>query len=430
MPSMPTTNQPRTCPDCGAAIPADAPAGLCAKCMLRVGFEGSLAARTSAPTASTAEPATKPAPPEIADLQPHFPQLAFRELIGRGGMGAVYQAQQLGLDRDVAVKILPPEMSRSADFAQRFTREAQALARLNHPHIVSIHDVGRAGDYYYFVMEFVEGVNLRQAIHSGALSPAQSLAIVTQICDALQYAHDEGVVHRDIKPENILLDKRGRVKIADFGLAKLLGQEPATDAITAHQQVMGTPRYMAPEQMQGLHAADHRADIYSLGVVFYELLTGEPPIGRFSPPSQKVQVDMRIDEVVLRTLEREPDLRYQRASDVKTAIEQLTSELKVPRPTGHRTAEADADSDLPRRAAHAIAGVFGAMMSAAGVAMAVYAWIAVGAENRQFWGWFGVAIVTLVVGITTATLTIVEFRRDHARSRSAERSPHSERTSS
>jgi hypothetical protein len=175
-------------------------------------------------------------------------------------------------------------------------------------------------------MEYVDGVNLRQAIRSGGTSPQQALAIVPQICDALQFAHDEGIVHRDIKPENILVDKRGRVKIADFGLAKLLGQAPSDVSLTGTQQVMGTLRYMAPEQMEGSKAVDHRADIYSLGVVFYELLTGEVPVGRFAPPSKKVQIDVRLDEVVLRALEEKPEQRYQHASEVKTAVENVTSQ--------------------------------------------------------------------------------------------------------
>ena len=173
-------------------------------------------------------------------------------------------------------------------------------------------------------MEYVDGVNLRQAIQSGGVDPKEALAIVPQICDALQFAHDEGIVHRDIKPENILVDKRGRVKIADFGLAKLLGRSPGDVALTATQQVMGTLRYMAPEQMDGTKAVDHRADIYSLGVVFYELLTGELPIGRFAPPSKKVEIDVRLDEVVLRALENEPERRYQHASEVKTDVEDIT----------------------------------------------------------------------------------------------------------
>jgi hypothetical protein len=197
------------------------------------------------------------------------------------------------------------------------------MAQLSHPNIVTVFDFGQAGGLYYFVMEYVDGANLRQLMHAGTLAPKEALAIIPQICDALQYAHDEGVVHRDIKPENILIDKKGRVKVADFGLSKLLGGDAADIALTGTHQVMGTVRYMAPEQMQGTRHVDHRADIYSLGVVIYELLTGEVPMGRFEPPSHRVQLDIRLDEVVLRTLEREPDRRYQKASEIKTDVESI-----------------------------------------------------------------------------------------------------------
>src|SRR3712207_4528778 len=213
-------------------------------------------------------------------------------------MGVVYKARHRGLDRLVALKILPPEVSDAPGFAERFIREARALARLSHPNIVAVHDFGQGGGQYYLLMEYVDGTNLRSLMGAGRLPPAEALAIVPQLCDALQYAHDEGIVHRDIKPENILLDRRGRVKVADFGLAKLVGQEHLDVSITATHQVLGTLRYMAPEQMESSHAVDHRCDIYSLGVVFYELLTGEVPAGRFPPPSKKVQVDVRLDEVV------------------------------------------------------------------------------------------------------------------------------------
>jgi len=146
---------------------------------------------------------------------------------------------------------------------------------------------------------------------------------VPQVCEALQYAHEEGVVHRDIKPENILLDKRGNVKIGDFGLAKILDVPPTAYTLTQPQQKMGAPHYMAPEQVDGAHQVDHRADIYSLGVVFYEMLTGQLPIGRFPPPSQKVHVDFRLDNVVLRSLEHEPERRYQHASEIKTDVESI-----------------------------------------------------------------------------------------------------------
>ena len=239
-------------------------------------------------------------------------------------MGAVYKARQPGLDRLVALKILPPEIAREPSFAERFTREARALARLSHSNIVTIHDSGQAGGFFYLVMEYVAGVNLREAILNGKLTAKEALLIVPQICDALQYAHDEGVVHRDIKPENVLIDGKGQVKVADFGLAKLLENGSEAAALTGAYQVMGTPRYMAPEQMEGAHDVDHRADIYSLGVVFYELLTGELPLGRFAPPSEKARIDARLDEVVLRTLEKEPGRRYQNASEIKTDVELIS----------------------------------------------------------------------------------------------------------
>jgi tRNA A-37 threonylcarbamoyl transferase component Bud32 len=263
-------------------------------------------------------------PPSVEELAARFPQLEIIELIGKGGMGAVYKARQPDLDRLVALKILPREIGADPAFSERFTREARALAKLSHPNIVTVYDFGRTADgLFYFLMELVDGINLRQAIRAGSMSPKEALAIVPQICDALQFAHDERIVHRDIKPENVLLDKKGRVKIADFGLAKLLGKAPSDVSLTGTQQVMGTLRYMAPEQLEGSKTVDHRADIYSLGVVFYELLTGEVPVGRFAPPSKKVQIDVRLDEVVLRALEEKPEQRYQHASDIKTEVESI-----------------------------------------------------------------------------------------------------------
>jgi len=265
-------------------------------------------------------------PPKPVDLAKFFPQLEILELLGKGGMGAVYKARQPALDRLVAVKILPPEIGTDPAFAERFTREARALAKLSHQNIVSVFDFGQANGQYYFMMEYVDGANLRHVIETGAIKPEEALAVVPQICEALQFAHDEGIVHRDIKPENILLDKQGRVKIADFGLAKLLGKAPGESTLTGTHQAMGTLHYMAPEQMQGAAAVDHRADIYSLGVVFYEMLTGELPLGRFEPPSKKVQIDVRLDDVVLRSLESAPARRYQHASDVKTEVEAIVGD--------------------------------------------------------------------------------------------------------
>jgi tRNA A-37 threonylcarbamoyl transferase component Bud32 len=256
-------------------------------------------------------------------LAPHFPHLEILSLLGQGGMGAVYKARQVKLDRLVALKILPAEWGRDPAFSERFAREARALARLNHPHIVSVHDFGEAGGHFFLLMEFVDGANVRQLLQAGPLEPALALSVIPQICDALQYAHEEGVVHRDVKPENILVDKRSRVKIADFGLAKLVGTSRASFTLTGTHQVMGTVDYMAPEQRNRPQEVDHRADIYSLGVVFYEMLTGELPLGRFAPPSQVAAVDGRLDEVVFRSLEREPERRYQHASDIKSELDSI-----------------------------------------------------------------------------------------------------------
>ena len=243
-------------------------------------------------------------------------------------MGAVYKARQPKLDRFVALKIL---LRRHEDgkgdvaFAQRFAREARALARLNHPNIVAVYDYGEAGGYPFLVMEYVEGLTLRQLLQHGKLAPEEALAIVPKICEALQFAHQKGIVHRDIKPENILLDKAGQVKITDFGIAKVIRPGAPDRSLTGAKDVVGTPHYMAPEQIEEPAKVDHRADIYSLGVVFYEMLTGELPLGKFQPPSKKVQVDVRLDEVVLRALAKEPERRYQQASEVKTAVETIAT---------------------------------------------------------------------------------------------------------
>ena len=321
---MTTTSK---CSQCGADLPNDAPAGICPQCVLKQALGGG-----SDTQASTKPPG--PAP-ELAEIAKYFPQLEILELLPLGGMGAaVYKARQKQLNRVVALKILPTDASRDPSFAERFTREAQALARLNHPNIVSVYDFGLAessaggvsAPLYYFIMEYVDGANLRQMERAGQLTPAEALAIVPKICDALQYAHDEGIVHRDIKPDNILVDKKGRVKLADFGLAKLLGKSQVDFNLTGSQQAMGTLHYMAPEQVEKPLTVDHRADIYSLGVVFYEMLTGELPMGRFALPSQTVHVDVRLDEVVLKTLEKQPDRRYQHVSEVKTAVENVVSQ--------------------------------------------------------------------------------------------------------
>jgi len=268
-------------------------------------------------------------PPTPEELSKIFPRFEILELIGKGGMGAVYKVRQPELDRIVALKILHPEISDTESFSICFTREAKALAKLNHPGIVTIHESGHEGDLYYFLMEFVDGVNLRQLLENGRISPREAMAIVPQICDALQFAHDQGIVHRDIKPENLLLDRLGRVKVADFGIAKLIDtQEPEATTLqsegtmfTDGGKIVGTPQYMAPEQGSQPSEVDHRADIFALGVVFYQMLTGELPEKDLQPPSQKITLDVRLDQIVLRALEQDPELRFSNATEMKTRIE-------------------------------------------------------------------------------------------------------------
>ena len=275
---------------------------------------------SSKPTVQSQGRRGAPAPADIAAL---FPQLEIIEILGQGGMGVVYKARQKSLDRLVAVKVLTPRPDDNGAFTARFNREAHALARLQHPNIVTIHDSGEAGEYYYFVMEYVDGTDLRQLMSSGAMPPEQALTIVPSICDALEYAHEEGIAHRDIKPENILIDRKGRVKIADFGIAKLLEPSQTDYTLTSPLQMIGTMHYMAPEQIERPSEVDHRADIYALGVVFYEMLTGELPLGRFPLPSECMPIDTRLDDVVLQALEKEPARRYQRISEIRTRVEAI-----------------------------------------------------------------------------------------------------------
>ena len=306
---------PRICSQCSTPVTEELPGGLCPPCLLKI------AKRPRSEAATMRSQSFVPrmnVTPSIEDLARKFPELEIIELVGQGGMGAVYKARQRNLDRLVALKIFLYR-SNDPEFAERFKREAQALGRLSHPNIVAVHNFGIRENMHFLVMEFVDGLNLRQVTEEERLDPAHAIQLVPELCDALQYAHSEGVIHRDIKPENILLDTRGRIKIADFGLAKIAGTG-ADAGLTYTQQVMGTWNYMAPEQKERPTEVDHRADIYSLGVVIYEMLTGELPLGRFQAPSAKVAIDTRLDEVVMRALEKEPERRYQHASEFKSGF--------------------------------------------------------------------------------------------------------------
>ena len=304
----------RICRRCHTPLPVELPSGACPEC----------GSSLDAPPFSdgTEEPLSPPTP---ADLAPLFAGLEIMEVAGHGGMGTIYKARQPQLDRFVALKILSPELGKDQTFAEHFSREAQALAKLNHSNIVRIFDFGQAGGFYYFLMEYVDGLTLLNLIQQKLPQVGEAQRIVIEICHALQYAHDEGIVHRDVKPSNIMLDKKGRVKITDFGLARLIKKSRKDSAAGGQGAVfMGTPQYMAPEQVDNPGQVDRRADIYALGVVLYEMLTGELPASEAEPPSQKARVDPRLDEIVMRALEKAPRRRYQNANAFRAAVEEAT----------------------------------------------------------------------------------------------------------
>lgn len=268
---------------------------------------------------SSRHPAAPTSTDELNELVPGY---HFVEHLESGGMGAVYKAVQKSLNRTVAVKVLSKLQSDRQGFKERFKREAQALAQLNHPHIVDVHDFGETRDgQLYYIMEFVVGTDLFHLARVAPPSPRKLLQIFLQVCEALQYAHDHGVVHRDIKPANILLDERGNAKVADFGLAKIL--EPNAPDFTATGTTIGTPDYIAPEAMDPTFKIDHRVDVYALGVTLYEMLTGHPPRGRWEAPSTCCGADKRLDGIVGRALHPDPARRYQRVADMAQALQGL-----------------------------------------------------------------------------------------------------------
>jgi len=262
--------------------------------------------------------------PELESVAEKFPDLEILEFVGRGGMGVVYAARQRELGRMVALKVIPEDSERRPEFAERFRREACAMAMLSHPNIVAIHDFGQTetGSWPFILMEYVEGGDLHSILEKGKLPEDEAMIVVMKICDALDYAHAQGVVHRDIKPSNILVDTAGELKVSDFGLAKVTAEDRRDYSLTLSLQVVGTEAYMSPEQLKPEGEVDHRADIYSLGIMFYQMLTGELPRGAFPLPSKMVtSLDERLDSVVHRLLQPKPGKRFQKVKDLKSEVE-------------------------------------------------------------------------------------------------------------
>ena len=266
---------------------------------------------------------SKQPPPSVEDLNALIPDYEFLYLIDRGGMGCIYKAKERNLKRIVAVKLLPPSLLKRSAFVQQFKTEAEALAQLNHPNIVRVYRLGQtANGWLYYVMEYVDGPgDLSHLLKDDKLTPAQRLKVVIQVSEALQFAHQHHIVHRDIKPSNILIDANGNAKVADFGLAKMLGPEQFSE-LTRSLGPMGTPEYVAPEALNPKATVDHRADIYSLGVMLYEMLTGRVPKGKWEPPSRR-GADERLDSVVERALQEDPGKRFQEVGEFTAVIEPL-----------------------------------------------------------------------------------------------------------
>src|SRR5436190_8158537 len=257
--------------------------------------------------------------------------------LGEGGMAAVYKAYQPSMERYVAIKVLPRHMASSAEFVARFEREAKLLAQLQHPHILSVFDYGEAEGYTYIVMPLVASGTLADLMKKQRLSLSEIRRIISQVGDALAYAHALGMIHRDIKPSNVLLDERGNCLLTDFGLARMT---EASAKITSSGAIMGTPAYMAPEQGQGT-SVDQRSDLYALGIILYELVTGRVPytaetpiaivfkhISDPLPSARKLNPNLseEMERVLFKALAKNPDDRYQTAEDLVRAVQSAISE--------------------------------------------------------------------------------------------------------
>jgi len=273
-------------------------------------------------------------------------------LLGKGGMASVYRARQVSVDRDVAVKVIRPELAEATDFIKRFEREAKTVASLSHLHILKIFDYGEHGDVVYLVMELLTGGSLAEHIHGGPLPDGETVRLLDQIASALDYAHQKGIIHRDLKPQNVLLDDAGNAFLTDFGLAKILGE---SSALTQSGVAMGTPAYMAPEQWQG-KPLDASADNYALGVIIYEMMTGNLPfqgdtpysmmhmhISEAPPPIRlrRPELPTEVEQVLAKALAKTPDERYRSATT-------LASDLKAA--LGSRTVISDPTPTLSRKA--------------------------------------------------------------------------------
>ncbi|MDQ6880307.1 MAG: serine/threonine protein kinase [Candidatus Dormibacteraeota bacterium] len=318
-------------------------------------------------------PTPAPPPPVATPGQRQIGKYLVKEELGRGGMGAVYLAEQPGLAREVAIKelILSPDADQTA--LARFLQEAQVMARTSHPNLVQVHDLEQIGTANYIVLEFVRGKSLRDRLNLGPIPMPQIFAVMHGVLQALDYAHKHAIVHRDMKPENVLLSDEGHVKVADFGIARLIDDSGAESTATKTGTTVGTPLYMSPEQVAS-SKVDGRSDLYSAGIMFYELIVGQPPFtvsesdGPFTLMAKHVQappqppsvhrpgLDMRLDELILKSLSKRPEERYQSGEEFDEVMSRIADRLC---PGWLRSLEPGADLSkmVPATAAAQVAAV-------------------------------------------------------------------------
>ena len=314
------------------------------------------------PVPNFSVPASAPAPtPAPATQGPQTERrigkyIVKREL-GRGGMGTVYLAEQPGLGREVAIKELILSAVADPTALKRFIQEAQVMARASHPNLVQVHDLEQIGDANYIVLEFVRGKSLRDVLNQGSLALPQTFAVMHGVLQALDYAHKRAIVHRDMKPENVLMSDEGDVKVADFGIARLMDDSGAGSTATKTGTTVGTPQYMSPEQVAS-SKVDGRSDLYSAGIMFYELVVGQPPFtasdadGPFTLMAKHVQappkppsvhrpgLDMGLEEVILKSLSKRPEDRFQTGQEFDDAMCRVADRIT---PGWQRSLEPGAD---------------------------------------------------------------------------------------
>src|SRR6266478_3794110 len=348
----------RICRKCGAKIFSDAPEGLCAKCVLKTALamppEPSVAGGADPGSVdklsrgdATVAPDGKKAG-RAAGMQGQLGDYELLEEVGRGGQGVVFRARQKSLNRTVALKVISLGQWASKAHLKRFRLEAEAAARLEHPGIVPIHEVGEREGQCYFSMKFVEGGQLDEVVRHAPMTVRQAVELIVKVARTVHYAHEHGILHRDIKPGNILLDRKGEPHLTDFGLARLVETE---STVTRTKEVLGTPSYMAPEQAVGNNAAiSSVTDVYGLGAVLYQLLTGQPPFAggttyetirllcETEPRNPRIlnpKIDRDLSTICLKCLEKDRKRRYSSALALAEDLERwLKHEPIAARRTG------------------------------------------------------------------------------------------------